>query len=182
MSGSTPAAGWYPEPGHDDSLRYWDGEHWTERRVNVGLSEPPRPYPAVGRAGAFVALSVPLLAGFYLWGSAIVVAWLTIPLAATFGPHIWPTVKAGEAAVLAALVAGLVWLPAVGVEVNLLIALCGPGFAGTIVPAASATAAYLAVGMASALTRRVLLWVAAAPLVPLVFALVTNWVDAAVTC
>lgn len=24
------APGWYPHKGHDDALRYWDGERWTD--------------------------------------------------------------------------------------------------------------------------------------------------------
>lgn len=182
MSVTRPPAGWYPEPGHQDSLRYWDGDAWTERRTGVGLSRPAEPYRAVGRVAAFIALSVPLLFGFYVWGSAIVFAWGVIPLAAVFGPHIWPTVKGGEAALVATLVAGIVWLPSFAGERNLLIALCGPDFAGVVVPAGLATAAYLVVGILSALTQRVVLWVAAAPLVPLVFLAASHWVDALITC
>ena len=28
--GGDPAPGWYPDPRHSDTRRYWDGEHWTE--------------------------------------------------------------------------------------------------------------------------------------------------------
>jgi hypothetical protein len=179
MSGDGPRSG-YPEPGHEGSLRHRDGDERAERTTRPAA--PRESFSPAERAGAFVALSFPLLLGFYLWGFAVVTAWGVIPLAAWLGPRIWPALKGAEAASLAALVAAVVWLPAATMELNLLVPLCGTGFVGTVVPAALASAAYLVVGVVSALTRRVVLWIAAAPLVPVVYGLVSQWLDAQVTC
>jgi hypothetical protein len=42
-SGSTApaaAAGWYPDPEQAESLRYWDGERWTEQRAPAAPVDP----------------------------------------------------------------------------------------------------------------------------------------------
>lgn len=146
------------------------------------VRKPREPYPAAGRAVVFVGLSIPLLAGFYVWGSVVLFVWGFIPLAALFGPRVWPNLNGVDAAATAAVVAALVWLPAVGIEVNLLIPLCGSDFAGVVKPAAIVTGTYLAVGLVGALRQRVSLWVVAALLVPVAYAVATRWLDTPLTC
>lgn len=154
----------------------------SETRATAAVRKPPEPYPAAGRAAVFVALSVPLLAGFYLWGGVVLFVWGVIPIAAAFGPRVWPKLTGVEAAAIAALVAALAWMPAVAIETNLLIPLCGPDLAGVVKPAAIVTGTYLVVGLVGALKQWVSLWVAAGVLVPVAYAVATQWLDAPLTC
>jgi hypothetical protein len=41
-------SGWYADPRGPGTLRYWDGERWTERRVPSPLALPPPPDPPAG--------------------------------------------------------------------------------------------------------------------------------------
>jgi hypothetical protein len=38
--------GWYPDPELVDTVRYWDGQAWTEHRAPAGQSNPPTEAPA----------------------------------------------------------------------------------------------------------------------------------------
>lgn len=41
MSQPTPPAGWYPDPGNSQQLRYWSGSAWTEHTQPNGQTPPP---------------------------------------------------------------------------------------------------------------------------------------------
>lgn len=60
-AGSTPAAGWYPDPQADERLRYWDGSRWTEA---TDRAERPR-----RRKGWLVALAI--VAGLMIVGAVV---------------------------------------------------------------------------------------------------------------
>lgn len=76
MSRQAPA-GWYPDPGEPDQLRWWDGTEWATDtvapRTSVAVDDPePAPAPGAARAGtvwiwAAIAASVlPLYTGAFL--------------------------------------------------------------------------------------------------------------------
>lgn len=81
MSRQAPA-GWYPDPGEPDQLRWWDGTEWATDtvapRTSVAVDDPePAPAPGAARAGtvwiwAAIAASVlPLYTGAFLDGEAV---------------------------------------------------------------------------------------------------------------
>ena len=37
---SNPPAGWYPDPGAESGLRYWDGVQWTDQTETLGGNTP----------------------------------------------------------------------------------------------------------------------------------------------
>ncbi len=39
--GGGRSAGWYPDPELTDTVRYWDGQKWTEHRAPAGETRPP---------------------------------------------------------------------------------------------------------------------------------------------
>lgn len=50
-------AGWYDDPFHDDTLRYWNGETWTRDTLPKPAAPPPAtPYP-VAPAGTVEPVS-----------------------------------------------------------------------------------------------------------------------------
>lgn len=59
---STPSntpAGWYPSPGHDGHLRYWDGQEWTDDEKPVATQEQRSDPPAAWSAPTDPAVSAP---------------------------------------------------------------------------------------------------------------------------
>lgn len=50
MSDQSPPAGWYPHPTMADTLRYWDGDAWTEHIAPAGGQQagPQRACPYCG--------------------------------------------------------------------------------------------------------------------------------------
>ncbi|MEU2204497.1 DUF2510 domain-containing protein [Microbacterium oleivorans] len=81
MSRQAPA-GWYPDPGEPDQLRWWDGTEWATDtvapRTSVAVDDPePAAAPGAVRAGtvwiwAAIAASVlPLYTGAFLDGEAV---------------------------------------------------------------------------------------------------------------
>lgn len=59
MDVSTTPAGWYPDPGHPQSLRYWDGAAWLER-----YAPAPGVVPQAATAAAPVRSRLTLATGF----------------------------------------------------------------------------------------------------------------------
>lgn len=53
----TPVPGWYPDPDRPDTIRYWDGAAWTDKR---------RPRPGWTRPGTAMTSPVPPPPGGYL--------------------------------------------------------------------------------------------------------------------
>jgi hypothetical protein len=95
MSDQTPAAmaGWYPDPNGGESLRYWDGQGWTDHEfaTTVPISYPGRVPEAVPSEGqrtrrdrtVLIAVVASIAAVFIVIGAAMllaspgIVAWLT---------------------------------------------------------------------------------------------------------
>lgn len=42
---SVAAPGWYPNPDHTQTLRYWDGERWTEHSTLPAVATQPGAVP-----------------------------------------------------------------------------------------------------------------------------------------
>lgn len=92
---STPA-GWFPEWEGSDTLRWWDGQAWTEHVV-VRAREPLPPHPTFpvwAAVGGLLALAVPLvlsrpiLSAIVEWNLPIA-AYIAITGAIAYGPTVW---------------------------------------------------------------------------------------------
>lgn len=51
MSTPQPPAGWYPDPDDGSRQRYWDGDEWTEDRVDYRATTPGQATGPVSSAG-----------------------------------------------------------------------------------------------------------------------------------
>jgi len=61
---TSPPEGWYPNPDGSDTLRHWDGQHWTD----VAYEEPPGPW----RSRSRVTLLLVIVAGIVVVGGLAV--------------------------------------------------------------------------------------------------------------
>lgn len=56
---SSPAPGWYPDPGSTDQIRYWDGAAWTDHTA-PRVAAPPTPDSALSAPAVPAQGPVPL--------------------------------------------------------------------------------------------------------------------------
>jgi len=99
------APGWYPYKGHDDALRYWDGDQWTDNY------KPKDPTPAtrsrrtaadtesLAAIGVFAAVLFPIagfIIGFMVAGRGRPVVGVGIAAASVVAATVWGIILFGE--------------------------------------------------------------------------------------
>ncbi len=70
---ATPAPGWYADPEHPGSQRYWDGNAWTQHRAPAAA--PAIVVQAVPGNPAAVAALVLGICGFLAMGIPFFIGW-----------------------------------------------------------------------------------------------------------
>lgn len=79
MDQSTPEPGWYDDPEQPGSLRWWDGQAWTDHRRPLPTDPPPTGSPAVAGVAAGHAVGSPKI-DTWLWQSIVVTVLCCLPL------------------------------------------------------------------------------------------------------
>lgn len=103
------APGWYPHQGHDDALRYWDGEQWTDSykpkepssNSGPGVSSGPSAADTESLAaiGVFAAVLFPIagfIIGFMVAGRGRPVVGVGLAAASVVAATVWGIILFGD--------------------------------------------------------------------------------------
>lgn len=113
----TTAAGWYPDPTEENTMRFWNGTQWQGERHLMGADAAPEPQLPAADTFAPAATRMPMTttSWFLFGGAALAAVGSLLPWeqdTTPFGTHVTagPTSVPGAAAMLLGLLAAVVWI------------------------------------------------------------------------